>query len=286
MSKKMTYIALLQLTIISISMILSGCDKHENAKASEIPQLQGKLILTGSSTVAPLANEIAKRFEAQHPGVRIDVQTGGSSRGIADSRRGTADIGMASRALKSSESDLTAHTIAMDGVGMILHQDNPIKSLTDKQILDIYTGKITHWSKLGGTDNPITVINKAEGRATLEVFLHYFKIKNENIKPSIIIGENQQAIRTVAGDPNAIGYVSIGTADYEASHGIPIRLLPINGIKATVANVRKGVFPMSRPLNLVTHGKISPLAAAFIAFASSSQINDLVEAQYFVPIAQ
>jgi len=286
MSKNISYITLLQLTIISLSMVLSGCDGHENSATAQSTQLQGKLILTGSSTVAPLANEIAKRFEAQHPGVRIDVQTGGSSRGIADCKRGTADIGMASRALKPSESDLTAHTIAIDGVSIILHRDNPIKSLTDKQIQDIYTGQITNWAKLGGTHNPITVINKAQGRATLEVFLHHFKIKNQDIKPSVVVGENQQAIRTVASDPNAIGYVSIGTADYEASRGIPIRLLPIDGIEATVANVRDGVFPMSRPLNFVTHGDISALAASFIAFARSSQISDLVEAQYFVPIAQ
>src|SRR5262245_3820261 len=93
----------------------------------------GKLVLTGSSTIAPLAAEIGKRFEAAHPGVRIDVQTGGSSRGIADARQGLADIGMASRALKKDESDLLAFTIALDGVCLIVHQDNPVEKLADQQ---------------------------------------------------------------------------------------------------------------------------------------------------------
>ena len=84
--------------------------------------LSGKLMVTGSSTVAPLVSEIAKRFEQLHPDVRVDVQTGGSGKGIADARIGVADIGMASRALKDEESDLVAHKIAADGVGLIVHQ--------------------------------------------------------------------------------------------------------------------------------------------------------------------
>lgn len=75
-----------------------------------------KVVITGSSTVAPLVAEIAKRFEQHHPGVRVDVQSGGSSRGISDARSGLADIGMVSRALKPDEADLNAATIAMDGV--------------------------------------------------------------------------------------------------------------------------------------------------------------------------
>ncbi len=248
--------------------------------------LRGRLVLTGSSTVAPLAGEIAKRFEQLHPGVRVDVQTGGSSRGIADARRGTADIGMASRALKPKETDLTSHTIALDGISIILHSDNPSVALTDEQIAAIYTGKIAKWNQVGGPDAPITVVNKAEGRSTLELFLHHFKLNNEDIHAGIVIGDNQQGILTVAGDPNAIGYVSIGTASYEVSRGTKIRMMPMKGVEPSLANVRNGTFPLSRPLNLVTHGEVSQVAAAFIAFAQSPQVHDLVEAQYFVPIAR
>ena len=101
-----------------------------------------RLTLTGSSSVAPLAGEIARRFEASHPGVRIDVQTGGSSRGLADLRRGSADIGMVSRALNSSEADLQATTIALDGVAVIVNSSNPVQTLTDEQIRGIFTGRI------------------------------------------------------------------------------------------------------------------------------------------------
>ncbi|MDP1934037.1 MAG: phosphate ABC transporter substrate-binding protein, partial [Nitrosomonas sp.] len=129
----------------------------------------------------------------------------------------------------------------------------------------------------------ITVVNKAEGRSTLELFLQYFQLKNSEIKPHIIIGDNPQGIKTVAGNPHAIGYVSIGAAEYEAERGAPIRLLALDGVDASVANVRNGTFPLSRPLNLITSREPQGLIKRFLEFSRSPQIHDLVEAQYFVP---
>ncbi|MDV6345383.1 phosphate ABC transporter substrate-binding protein [Nitrosomonas sp. Is37] len=244
-----------------------------------------KLVLTGSSTIAPLAVELGRRFESLHPSVRVDVQTGGSSRGISDTRKSIADIGMVSRAMKSDEQDLPAFTIALDGVGIIVHASNPVTNLTRQQITDIYTGKITNWQEVGGKDARITVVNKAEGRSTLELFLSHFELKNSAIKPHIVIGDNQQGVKTVAGNPHAIGYVSIGAAEYAAQHSVPIKLLPLDGVAASVASVRNGTYPLSRPLNLVTRKTPRELAKQFIEFARTEQAHDLVEAQYFVPIS-
>ena len=244
-----------------------------------------KIVLTGSSTIAPLAAEIGKRFEKLNPDVRVDVQSGGSSRGVSDARNGLADIGMASRTLKAKENNLKSFTIALDGIGVVLHKDNPVKTLTDRQVIDIYTGKISNWKDVGGKDARITVVNKAEGRSTLELFLHYYQLKNSDIKPQVVIGDNQQGIKTVAGNRSAIGYVSVGTAEFEAGNGTPIKLLPLNGIAASVENVRNGSFPLSRPLNLVTKTAPQGLAKRFMDFASSKAVYDLIEAQYFVPLA-
>jgi phosphate transport system substrate-binding protein len=244
-----------------------------------------KLVLTGSSTVAPLVAEIGKRFESLNPNIRIDVQTGGSSRGINDVRASLIDIGMASRSLKQSESELFSFSIALDGISIILNKANPVTSLDKQQIIDIYRGKIVNWQAVGGQDATIVVINKAEGRSTLELFLHYFGLQNTEIKPHVIIGDNQQGIKTVAGNPHAIAYVSVGSAEYEADHQVPIKLLPLEGIMATVENVRNRTFPLSRPLNLVTREQPTGIIKDFIAFAHSEQVDDLIDAQYFVPVA-
>lgn len=273
-----------------IALGMVACSEP-SSQSSISETLNGRLTLTGSSTIAPLANEIARRFEQTHPGTRIDVQTGGSSRGVADARRGTADIGMVSRDLNADETDLVAFPIALDGVAMILHGSNPVTVLSEEQIVAIYTGRMNNWREVGGADAPITVVNKAEGRSTLELFTSHFELRNEDIRPSLIIGDNQQGIRTVATDPNAIGYVSIGTAAFEAARGTPIKLLPMNDIDATLENVRNGSFPLARPLHLVTFGtpedsNTTALQQAFIEYAASSAVNDLTESQFFVPLSQ
>ncbi len=259
-----------------LSLILAlGCSQKEEPR---------KLVLTGASTVAPLAAEIGKRFESLHRDVRVDVQTGGSARGLADARQGVSDIGLVSRPLNDDEKDLLAFPIARDGVCIILHQNNPVTSLSDDQVVSIYTGKVTTWKDVGGKDAPITVVNKAEGRSTLELFCHYYKLRNTDIKAHVVIGDNPQGIKTVAGTPDAIGYVSIGSAEYEAKHGTAIKLLPVTGIAASIEAVGNGTFPLARPLNLVTRKAPEGLAKEFIDFAQSDKVHDLVREQYFVPI--
>jgi phosphate transport system substrate-binding protein len=264
-----------------VLVLATGC---KSEKAGQGPS---KLTLSGSSTIAPLMAEVARKFEAQNPGVRVDVQMGGSSRGVTDARQGLADLGMVSRDLKPEESDLDAHPVARDGICIILHQSNPVASLTDEQVLSIFTGRISNWKDVGGADAPIVVVNKAEGRSTLELFLHHFKLKNSDIKAQVVIGDNQQGIKTVEGSPEAIGYVSIGTAEYAAKHGEPLKLLPMAGVAASLENLRNGTFPLARTLHLVMKkGQQNELARKFITFAQSPEAHELVEKQYFIPMGK
>ncbi len=279
MLKKYAALVALSTAVLMCVPVSAGAQKI----AADQPT--GKLVITGASTLAPLIAEIGKRFESLYPAVRIDVQSGGSSRGVADARQGLADIGMVSRAMKEDERDLSAFPVARDGVCPILHRENPVQALTDEQVVAIYTGKITNWKTVGGVDAPITVVNKAEGRSTLEVFLQYFKLKNVEVKAQVVIGENEQGVKTVAGNRNAIGYVSIGTAEYDAAHGVPIKLLPIGEVAASTENVQKGIFLLSRPLHLVTRTSPSGLAKAFIEYVQSKAVHDLIRQQYFVPLA-
>lgn len=270
-------------TFLGLSLGLQACSTLQASSSGNAPQ---KLVITGSSTVAPVASEIAKRYEAQNPQVRIDVQTGGSSRGIADVRQQVADIGMVSRAAKPVDKDLQFHTIAKDGVVIIVHRDNPIQQLTRPQITNIFTDKLNNWQEAGGKSQAITVVNKAEGRSTLEVFTKHFQLKSSQIKADVVIGDNEQGIKTVAGNPLAIGYVSVGAAKVNVEQGTPIKVLPLEGVQATAQTVRDGSFPLSRPLNLVTQGPLNSQQQKFIDFAQSSQVKDIVQEQSLVPIQE
>lgn len=117
------------------ALMLAGC----------APEREQTLSISGSSTIAPLMAEIGQRFEARHPGVRVDVQSGGTSRGIQDVRGGLAALGMVSRALNADEHDLTAHAIARDGIALIVHADNPLKDIGSAQVVGLYTGRLSDW---------------------------------------------------------------------------------------------------------------------------------------------
>lgn len=271
---------------IGLSMAVLMCiPASVGAQANAQDHLTGKLVITGSSTIAPLIAEIGKRFESLHPGVRVDVQTGGSSRGITDIKQGLADIGMSSRLLKEEEkADLVTHILARDGVCFLVHKSNPVEALTNQQIVDMFTGKITNWKQVGGRDAAVIVINRADGRSELELFSHYFKVKPMDIKAHLIAGDNEQGIKTLAGNPHAIIYMSVGTSEYDAAQGIPIKLLPLEGVAASTANVRNETFPFARPLVLVAKSNPNPLTKEFVNFALSPKVHDLINELSFVPI--
>ncbi|MDF1814276.1 MAG: phosphate ABC transporter substrate-binding protein [Verrucomicrobiales bacterium] len=263
-------------SVLLISFVLVSCSD----------QMVESVVITGSTTVAPVVADAAKRFEENNPGIRIDVQTGGSSRGISDAKSGLADLGMVSRHLNTGEEDLSATCIAIDGVGLIVHRQNELKGLTREQVIQLYKKEITNWSGVGGTTGPVTVTNKADGRGTLEVFLAYTGLDSADIKADVIVGGNQQAIKTVAGNPGAIGYVSIGAALSEIENGTPIRLLESDGIPAVPAMVAQGKFPITRPLLLVSGGQNSPLVAEFLSYLQSEETRDIIESHLYVPVAK
>lgn len=266
---------------------VSGCNQSLPGHAHNGSEngLSGKLTITGSSTVAPLVGEIAKRFEENNPAVRVDVQSGGSGKGIADARQRIVNIGMASRDLKPDEDGLIAHRIAADGVGLIVNQSNQVNELTESQVVGLYTGRYKNWKELGGADLPVIVVHKAEGRATLEVFLKHFRLTNPQVKADVIVGDNEHGVKTVANTKGAIGYVSIGTAEADIEIGHPIRLLPLRGVAASSENVANGSYPMSRFLNLVMPSQSdSDLEREFVNYCQSEDVHDIVVTQYFVPI--
>lgn len=251
--------------------------------ARSTEKLSGKLLLTGSSTMAPLMTAVARRFESLHPGVSIEVQAGGSGRGISDARAGKANIGMVSRALMEKEADLKAFAIARDGICLIVHRDNPVKSLATRQVVDIYTGKTGNWTRVGGSDAGIAVLSAGPGYSSTELFTHYFGLSYGDIKAHAVLGDNPTRIKAVSENPNAIVYVSVGEAERKALAGAPIKLLPMEGIAATSKTIRSGDFPIQRPLTLVTKELPKGLAKEFIGFSLSPQVTDLVKKHDFIP---
>lgn len=112
--------------------------------------LSGQLTISGSSSVSPVMEKLKEAYEKKVPGVHIDVQQSDSSSGISDVIDGASDLAMSSRALKGSETNasIVSTPMAMDGIVIIVHPQNPIDNLSKEQVKEIFNGKITHWSDL------------------------------------------------------------------------------------------------------------------------------------------
>lgn len=246
---------------------------------SHPPQLR----IAGSSTMAPLVAAIAQRFHVLHPKVEIKVESGGSGRGLADARAGKVDIGMVSRALGEADRDLYSLPIGRDGVAVVIHGTNPVRALSSRQVADIYTGRINNWKQVGGRNAPIVVIKSEEKRSSSELFSQYFRLQYADLKSQIVAGDNPERIGLMLKHPNAILYMSVGEAERNAQKGVPLKLLPVEGVAASSRSIRSGDYPIARPLTLVTKSIPSGLAKGFIEYAASAHVADLVVAHDFVP---
>ena len=264
-------------------IVASGCGGGSDAEAAERQQL----MVTGSSTVAPLVQELAIRFEAARTGVRVDVQTGGSSRGITDASLGRADVGMSSRGLVEDEAEaLTEHLLAWDGVGFVVHASNAVPELGLDELRGIFTGAIRDWSEVGGPPGEIVVVDRADGRSELALVKTHLGVSATALRADVIAGENSQVVKTVVANPLAISYLSIGTSEVEIARGAALRLLALDGVEASSSAVRDGRYPLARPLVLLTSAETGALGHAFVDFALDAAHADLVEDAAFVPVVE
>ncbi len=257
----------------------------------------------GSSTVQPIAT-IAARIYGKRHNIRIVVEGGGSSKGVQGAGEGLADIGTASRNIYPEEKKkypgLIAHTIAYDGIAIIVNKQNPVEGLSSRQIIDIYTGKIRNWKELGGPDRPIKLVSKDFGRSTLDLFIEhlgmevtkkdglmYYRLKGEQGYSSVgavVVGQNSEAIVAVSSDPGAIGYVSIGSAERAEKKLGKIKRIKIDGIEASRENVKNRTYPIIRPLNLITKGRPTGDIEGFIEFLLSPQGQNIVKNLDYIPV--
>ena len=118
--------------------------------AYEAADVEGKVVVAGSSSVTPVMEKLKEAYTAVNSGAEIEIQESDSTTGMTDAAAGTSDIGMASRELKDSETEqgLTATTIAMDGIAVVVNLDNPTANLTSDQVKGVYVGDVTSWDEL------------------------------------------------------------------------------------------------------------------------------------------
>lgn len=258
-----------------------GCGKSADKPNDQgNGKLSGNIQIAGSTSVQPIAEELATVFMEKNSGVNIEVQGGGTSAGIKAAVDGVANIGMASRELKDEEKGLglTAKVIAKDGIAIVVNPANQVSDLTMEQVKGIFSGEVTNWKEIGGSDTPIVVINREEGSGTRGAFEELVLGKDVKFTESAAIQNSTGAVRTgVASDPNAVGYISMGSLEQS------VKALKIDGVEPNEEKVLDGTYKISRPFNFLTKGEPTELSKAFIDLILSSEGQEIVSEE-FVPI--
>jgi phosphate transport system substrate-binding protein len=274
--------------LLMVIFALSACGGAEETTVAPEPTqasatgLSGQLQLAGSTSVQPLAEQLAEAFMALNPGLVIEVQGGGSSVGITSAGEGTVDIGSASREIKDSELEqfpnLKIFTIAIDGIAIVTHPDIELPTLSLEQVKDIFAGDITNFKDVGGPDAEIIVVSREEGSGTRGAFEELVMAKGDTQKVitenAILQQSNGQVRTTVASTPDSIGYLSFGFMD-ETTNGVAI-----DGVVPSVANVKNGTYPLFRPFNMLTNGAPNELAQAFLDFVLGPEGQAIVAENY------
>ncbi len=251
-------------------------------------QLSGTLVISGSTTVEPIASECARLFMQQYTNVEITVSGTGSGSGVRSAGAGDIDIGMASRNIKDSEwllyPDLVAFTVGKDSIAVVINPNNPLAGTLDftlEQVAQIFAGEITNWNELGGDNHQIEVYTREEGSGTRAVFIEYVLDPYEkeitgdaSVKPS-----NGEMRAATAGNKYGIAYISLGYVDNTVSTA------KIGGVEATVANVKAGKYPITRILWMFTKGLPTNLERAFISFVLSESGQTVVEEEGYITIS-
>lgn len=278
-SKKL--IAFLMVMMVAV-FAFTACARpaEDNQDGTVTGEEKQSITVNGSTSVQPLAEELAKAFKAKNPNVTIDVQGGGSGVGIKSANDGVVDIGMSSRELKTDEKGLQEFKIAIDGISVVVNPANGVTNLTLEQIQKIYIGEITDWSQVGGVAGKITVVTREEGSGTRGAFIELTGVEADKVDKTtanaITQGSTGAVMTTVASDPNAIGYASFGAAAENAN----VKMISVDNVQTTAENIYAGNYKISRPFLMLT--KVEPTGAAkdFLDFILSAEGQEVVGKHY------
>lgn len=244
------------------------------SKEAGTSDLTGTVSMAGSTSMEKLANASAESFMAMYPGVTVTAEFTGSSAGVEAVIAGSVDIGNSSRVLKEEEkaAGVVENIVAIDGIAVVVDPANTVTDLTKDQLISVYTGKITNWSELGGTDSPIVVVGREAGSGTRGAFEELLEIEDVCAYASEL-DSTGAVIAKVAATPGAIGYVSLDALNDSV---VPVKL---EGVEATAENIKAGNYFLSRPFVMATMGEISEQSEAvqaYFAYLASDEGKEVI----------
>ena len=272
------------LSAVMALALLAGCgnqtdnnsrNNDNGGDASDTPaaSVSGTVSTDGSTSMEKVIGALSESYMAANKDVTVNYNPTGSGAGITAVQEGTCDIGLSSRALKDEEkaAGLKETVLAYDGIAIIVHPDNPVSDLSIEQIAKLYTGEITNWKDVGGSDAEVVLIGREAASGTRDGFESITGTKDK-CQYRQELTSTGDVITAVSQNPDAIGYASL------AAIKDSVKALSVDGVTPSETTVKDGSYPVQRPFVLVTvEGKaLSAAAQSFFDYATSADAADII----------
>ena len=249
--------------------------EETEAETEAAADLSGSISMVGSTSMEKFANALSEVFMEKYPNVTVQAEFVGSGAGIEAVTNGSADIGNSSRNLTDEEkaNGIAENIVAIDGIAVVVDPANTVADLTKQQLTDIYSGTVTNWSEVGGSDSPIVVVGREAGSGTRSAFEEILGLEDACAYSSELDSTGAVMAR-VASTPGAIGYVSLDVLDDT------VKALNLEGTEPTAENIKAGSYFLSRPFVMATNGEISEqneLVQALFDFVYSDEGDAVIE---------
>ena len=264
---------------LAIAIFCSGCTGPADAQQEPT----GHIVVDGSTALQPLVKTAATLFHRQHPQATITVNGGGSVSGLKDVTSGKTNIGnsdiYADPALYP-DPNLTDHIVCVVPFTMIVNSKVTVTSLTQQQIIDIFsTGKLRNWDEVGGPDLPIVPIVRPQTSGTRATFRKYV-LGGGDEKGTLLQTDSSTTVRsTVAHTPGAIGYLALSVFDNS------VRQVAIDGLTATAGNIESGNYTFWGYEHMYTLGDNNKLISSFLDYMLTTTVQQEAAKQSYIPIA-
>lgn len=278
MNKK-TWAAALLISVFAAGLALTGCGGNDAGESGS----SGKITVSGSSALLPLAKDAAKKFKAKNDQVSITLNAGGSGTGLKQVSEGSVDIGNSDVFAKeklpeAKAAELVDYKVAVTVMAPVVSKEigTNVKSLTKAQLQDIFTGKVTNWKDVGGLDEAVVLITRPSTSGTRALFTKYaLDGKEELSNKSMETDDSGTLVQTVSQTKGAIGYVALS---YLMNNNT-VTPLAIDGVEPTLDNVYNGKYPVWGYEHMYTKGKAAGAVKAFIDFIMSKDYSADIEKQ-------
>ncbi|EUJ18139.1 phosphate ABC transporter substrate-binding protein [Listeria aquatica] len=260
-------------TILSaLMLVLAACGSgsSSNGSGGDSDKTSGSLTAVGSTALQPLVEAAGKQFQSENPKAQINVQGGGSGTGLTQVQQGAVDIGNSDVFAEEKDgvdaSKLVDHKVAVVGMAPVVNKDVGVDNLTQQQLIDIFTGKVTNWKDVGGKDEKVTVINRAEGSGTRATF-EQWALKGETPIKAQEQDSSGTVRKIVSETPGAISYLAFSYINKSVVG------LSVDGVKPDEKNVATNDWKIWSYEHMYTNGKPKGLTKNFLDYMTSDAVQ-------------